>query len=199
MNIFESIKERTNLADVMAGYGILVKNNFALCPFHSERTPSLSVKGSFFSCFGCGSSGDTIKFVQLLFNISALEAAKKINDDFSLGLDVGKPLSKIEKQEYTIKREAAEKYRKWEHDTYVALCDKLHILDRLCGLYEPFSDKWAAALYERDILNYKLDVLQYGSASDKIEMYIKTGTDIKTQNDWGEKTDTDRYRAYKRA
>jgi DNA primase len=39
-----------------------------LCPFHSEKTPSLTVnedKGLFY-CFGCSASGDVIDFIMQL-------------------------------------------------------------------------------------------------------------------------------------
>lgn len=37
-----------------------------LCPFHDERTPSFSVNAerALYHCFGCGASGDAIKFVE---------------------------------------------------------------------------------------------------------------------------------------
>jgi DNA primase len=37
-----------------------------LCPFHDERTPSLSVDAErkLYHCFGCGAGGDAIRFVQ---------------------------------------------------------------------------------------------------------------------------------------
>src|SRR3712207_9117074 len=37
-----------------------------LCPFHDERTPSFSVNAEhkLYHCFGCGESGDAIKFVR---------------------------------------------------------------------------------------------------------------------------------------
>lgn len=38
----------------------------AVCPFHSEKTPSLSIDGSrgLYHCFGCGKSGDVFKWVE---------------------------------------------------------------------------------------------------------------------------------------
>ncbi|MFQ5947990.1 MAG: DNA primase [Acidimicrobiia bacterium] len=38
----------------------------AICPFHQEKTPSMSVDAArgLYHCFGCGASGDLFKFVQ---------------------------------------------------------------------------------------------------------------------------------------
>ena len=38
----------------------------AVCPFHSEKTPSLSIDGArgLYHCFGCGKSGDVYRWVQ---------------------------------------------------------------------------------------------------------------------------------------
>ncbi|MCX7956492.1 MAG: DNA primase [Endomicrobia bacterium] len=56
------------------------KNYFALCPFHSERTPSFSIAPdkNLVHCFGCGYTGDIIKFVQDMENIGYYEAIEKI-------------------------------------------------------------------------------------------------------------------------
>lgn len=41
-------------------------NYWACCPFHHEKTPSFAVNEAdqFYHCFGCGVSGDVVKFVQ---------------------------------------------------------------------------------------------------------------------------------------
>ena len=42
------------------------RSTMAVCPFHSEKTPSLSIDGSrgLYHCFGCGKSGDVYRWVQ---------------------------------------------------------------------------------------------------------------------------------------
>ena len=64
----ESVKEGTDIIDVINSYVPLkrVGTNFkALCPFHSEKTPSFSVNPAkqIFYCFGCQKGGDVIRFV----------------------------------------------------------------------------------------------------------------------------------------
>ncbi len=55
------------------------KGDFAICPFHSEKTPSLYCKNNFYHCFACGETGDTIKFVMKTRNLSFKEAVRFLN------------------------------------------------------------------------------------------------------------------------
>lgn len=56
------------------------RNYKALCPFHSEKTPSfvVSPEKGIFHCFGCGVGGDVFGFLMRIENISFLEAIKKL-------------------------------------------------------------------------------------------------------------------------
>ncbi len=90
----ESLKSRVNLVEVADMLGLNLqrtgKSHFALCPFHSESTPSFSIfhgnQGWKFKCLGCGEHGDVIKLVQLINNISFVEAF-----DYLEGLAVSRP------------------------------------------------------------------------------------------------------------
>ena len=66
-------EEKNNIVNVVSKYVKLKKigNIFkGLCPFHYEHTPSfvVSPKKNIFACFGCGISGDAIKFIDLIKN-----------------------------------------------------------------------------------------------------------------------------------
>jgi DNA primase len=60
-----------SLVEVLMSKGIAVKKQgnqyLALCPFHDDHNPSLSIdtKANLFKCFGCGASGDSIRFIEL--------------------------------------------------------------------------------------------------------------------------------------
>ena len=48
------------------------------CPFHKENTPSFSIKNNRGKCFGCGWSGDSIKFLMDLKNLNFPEAIREL-------------------------------------------------------------------------------------------------------------------------
>ena len=81
--LLEEIKTRIDIVDFISEYVQLRKSgqNFkALCPFHSEKTPSFMVNPSkqIFHCFGCGVGGDVVSFLMKLENIPFNEALHNI-------------------------------------------------------------------------------------------------------------------------
>lgn len=144
----DEIKSRLTMKEVVNMYGFRVegKTGKILCPFHNDTKPSMQIypghRGYF--CFVCGQGGSVIDFVMKYFNLSFLDACKKLNDDFRLGLPIGEELS--EKQ----KREAAEAVRKRQEEmrqkekkeqqlftAYHAALDRYCMLDRMKMENEP--------------------------------------------------------------
>jgi len=81
MDQIEEIKSKIDIVDLISEYFPLKRagRNFkALCPFHSEKTPSFMVSPELqiFKCFGCGSAGDVIKFLQLYERMDFWEAVE---------------------------------------------------------------------------------------------------------------------------
>jgi DNA primase len=74
-----ALRERVHVADLLQARGVPVRLNgrgggTALCPFHDDHRPSLSIYRSRrdgterFRCWSCGSRGDMFDFVQTLLD-----------------------------------------------------------------------------------------------------------------------------------
>jgi len=65
----QELKQKNDVVEVIGSYVSLDRKggtHWACCPFHHERTPSFAVNQAeqFYHCFGCGVSGDVVRFVQ---------------------------------------------------------------------------------------------------------------------------------------
>jgi hypothetical protein len=54
------------------------KAYMVICPFHSDRRPSASIKKGYLVCFSCGEKADVIKCYQKLNNATFIEAVKEL-------------------------------------------------------------------------------------------------------------------------
>ena len=87
MSIFEDVKRQLNIRQVVEFYGFKVNRaNQFICPFHNDHKPSASIKNDYFNCFVCGAGGDLITFTAKLHGLSNINACKKLDQDFHLGL-----------------------------------------------------------------------------------------------------------------
>lgn len=65
----ERVRDATDLVELVAEVTKVRRSGrsvMAVCPFHQEKTPSMSVDAArgLYHCFGCGKSGDLFRFVQ---------------------------------------------------------------------------------------------------------------------------------------
>ena len=78
------VREKTPIADVIGEHVQLRNagggNLKGICPFHDEKSPSLSVSPTkgLFHCFGCGIGGDVIRFVQNIEHLDFTESVERL-------------------------------------------------------------------------------------------------------------------------
>ena len=115
---------------VAKGYGLKINRaGMAICPFHQEKTPSAKIYPDGFHCFGCGVHADVIGFTQRLFGLPrAIDAARKLNDDFCLHLDVGGHKAANEVSEYRRRQHEREEYERWEREAWHVLSSYYKLL-----------------------------------------------------------------------
>jgi len=82
-NPIDQIIEKISLVDFIGRYIPVKKtgkNYMAVCPFHNDRGPSLSISDEkgLFHCFGCGKSGNVITFLMEYENIPFKEALEQL-------------------------------------------------------------------------------------------------------------------------
>lgn len=87
----EEVKRRNDIISVISKSLTLEKKgktHWACCPFHFEKTPSFAVNENeqFYHCFGCGESGDVIKFVEKYENMTFFEAVKYLASNAGMTL-----------------------------------------------------------------------------------------------------------------
>ena len=114
--ILEQVKSRNDIVDVISQYIVLKRsgrNYFGACPFHNEKTPSLSVSPDrqIFKCFGCGVGGNVFQFISKIENLSFGEAVEMLAE--RAGVELPKVGSEDEKtailksKVYSVNEEAA--------------------------------------------------------------------------------------------
>ena len=80
----DDLKARVPLSKLFQGFGVEVRKIGrgvkALCPFHAEKTPSMSIdaRKGLYHCFGCGKSGDHLSFLQEHAKLSFVDAVAEL-------------------------------------------------------------------------------------------------------------------------
>jgi len=79
----QELLSRVDIVEVVGRHVELKKsgaNQMGLCPFHAEKSPSFSVSAAkqFYHCFGCGASGDAIRFLTEHLGLSFVEAVRDL-------------------------------------------------------------------------------------------------------------------------
>jgi DNA primase len=168
--IFQKIKASLTIEAVVKFYGVKFTRGKAICPLHGEKTPSFVVynKNQTWQCMGCKQGGDIINFVSKLFGLKNIDAVKKLDYDFKLGL-IGEKPSKEELLRFKQQQEAREHEReqqKLKEEKYFRLWEVFAEYDkiRIANMPENKNERpndllihvcEMVDIYWEQILNYK--------------------------------------------
>ncbi|WP_120873996.1 DNA primase [Helicobacter pylori] len=88
----QPLKDRIQIMEVLERYIDLFKVGAsfkASCPFHDERSASFMVspEKNMYHCFGCGVSGDALKFLQEYKKINFIEAVEEVAQIYNYHLE----------------------------------------------------------------------------------------------------------------
>ena len=89
----DNIRKKADIVDIIGRYIPVEKKGNAykaVCPFHDDHDPSLSIKPSMqiFKCFVCGKAGNVFGFVEEYEHISFTQAVKKVAEMVDYTLDI---------------------------------------------------------------------------------------------------------------
>lgn len=162
----QDIQNRIDVYDVVGAFVKLKKrgsNYLGLCPFHNEKTPSFTVSPSkdIYKCFGCGKSGNAIRFIMDHEKLSYVEALRWLANRYNIEVE---------------ETETSPEYREQQQ-----LADSLHILNQFAAkfftqqLKETEEGRNIALSYlkERGFTDATIEKFQIGYSPDQRDAFSK--------------------------
>ena len=120
--ILDEIKQSNDIVEVISQYIHLKRsgrNYFGICPFHNEKSPSLSVSPDkqIFHCFGCGVGGNVISFISKIEGVGFKEAIEILAEKANITLptyadNVDTKKEELKAKVYKVNSFAADFYHK---------------------------------------------------------------------------------------
>ena len=182
-SIIQAVTNAVHLKEVVTFYSDAeFKRNSCLCMFHEEETPSFGIYEKngkeLWHCFGCTTGGDAVSWVAKYFNLRQFEAAKKLNEDFRLGLKIGGRLTKADKehiQRQTHQRKIKTAWQTWQKQHEYSEIDRYKQLKREKEQADEAGDWQKSAQLKGDIefIDYQLDSIPDRTENDWQRIYLK--------------------------
>ena len=174
-SVFDEARDRVSALEAGSLYGLTIHYNKALCPWHDDHTPSLSFRGNRCKCFSCGVSGSSIDLTAQLLGLSPIDAVKRLDADFSLGLDLDRKPDPAAVQE---RKEMLDEYRAFEtwRESFIRDLCRVHRRAHIALIASrELTDTEADAVRHMAEAEYFADLLSNGSATEQAAVYRDRG------------------------
>jgi hypothetical protein len=170
LRVIEDIKRLVRLPAFIGQYVSLRKvggRYTGLCPFHKEKSPSLSVHDNYYKCFGCSAKGDVLTFYQEINSVNFSDAVKALAEYAGVSLDPRRPMPRA--AQHAAREDAAVSAWWWARRrqcvidaTCVAFNDEDEEFAECCGRLR----RWIEAMSPADRVN---QWLCHGTAAERRE------------------------------
>lgn len=167
------IIEKPNIIEVIGREGIQLRQRgkylWALCPFHSEKTPSFMVnpEKQSFKCYGCGKCGDAIDFIQHYKGLPFKDTLVYLGISSNGKVKTNPQESK--------RRGVVNKFREWCSNYAKYSSEMLRLCNRIDSLIKSPDDMELSGLGKmymmKDIYQHHLSVLESKNDELKFQMY----------------------------
>lgn len=181
-DVFRECRERVSAQDAARHYGLTFdRKEWAVCPFHSDKHPSMSFRNGRFRCWACNASGDSIDFTGWLLGLEPMAAVERLNADFSLALPLRRQPTPAEAQAARRRMEIArahKEFEEWRKAFISRLCAAYrvgHIALRDMTDWEKLTEREALAIRWQPCFEYWADTLADGTPEEQAQIYKERG------------------------
>lgn len=181
-DVFRECRERVSAQDVARHYGLTFdRKGWALCPFHSDKHPSMSFRAGRFRCWACNASGDSIDFTGRLLGLEPMAAVERLNNDFALALPLHRQPTPAQVQAARRRMEIArahKEFEEWRKAFIFKLCAAYraaHIALKNMTDYAGLTEREALAIREQARFEYLADTLADGTPEEQAAIYRERG------------------------
>lgn len=181
-DVFRECRERVSAQDAARHYGLTFdRKGWAVCPFHSDKHPSMSFRAGRFRCWACNASGDAIDFTGRLLGLEPMAAVERLNADFALSLPLHRKPTQAETQAARRRMEIArahKQFEEWRKAFISKLCEAYrvaHIALRDMTDWDKLTEREALAIRWQACFEYWADTLADGTPEEQAQIYKERG------------------------
>lgn len=159
--VIEAVKSHNPIRAALNIAGIRLVKDKGLCPFHTDKHPSLSIKGERWKCWGCGEGGDVIDFTAKYYRLDTKDALKLLADRAGIrpaNTQAERAAAEKARKERENKLVLLKAFRVWEQREVDDISAILRRYRRLIASRTTFTE---AELVDLARLQGNIDILEY--------------------------------------